>query len=161
MIAMPQPEPTPEPAGGLGAVVSAEAGIRDTRLMRKAIEQRWPIKPEYREAVVNRLVRIVADKGASNREAVAAAKGLIAAESQNQVDENGVQPLVNINLGSGASVQQVMTDVDYLEFLRVRRLEGRGDAGVICGAGQPGAVEDGKASPDPRPGANGNGNGHH
>ena len=30
-------------------------------------EQRWPIKPEYREAMVKRLVRIIADPGSSTK----------------------------------------------------------------------------------------------
>jgi hypothetical protein len=64
--------------------------IRDTRMAQKALEQRWPIKPEYREALVRRLVRIIADPNSSAREVTSASKALIAAESQNQADEHKV-----------------------------------------------------------------------
>lgn len=62
--------------------------IRDTRMIQKAFEQRWPIKPEYRSALLARMMRIVADPSSSPREATAAAKALIAAEKQNQDDEH-------------------------------------------------------------------------
>jgi hypothetical protein len=64
--------------------------IKDTRMMVKAVEQRWPMSPEYREAVIRRLIRIVADPKSSNREATAAARALMAAEQQNQSDEHKV-----------------------------------------------------------------------
>lgn len=62
--------------------------IRDTRMMAKALEQRWPIKPEYREVMIKRLVRVLADPSSSAREVAAASKGLLAAEAQNQSDEH-------------------------------------------------------------------------
>jgi hypothetical protein len=61
--------------------------IRDIRMMQRALEQRWPIKPEYRDAIIRKLVQVVVDPSSSARESVAAAKGLIAAEAQNQKDE--------------------------------------------------------------------------
>ncbi len=62
--------------------------IRDTRMMAKALEQRWPIKPEYREAIVRKLVQIIANPSSSPREVTAATRALMAAESQNQEDEH-------------------------------------------------------------------------
>lgn len=62
--------------------------IRDTRMMQKALEQRWPIKPEYRAAIIARLVKIVADPNSSPREVTAASKALMAAEQQNMADEH-------------------------------------------------------------------------
>ncbi len=62
--------------------------IRDTRMMARALQQRWPIKPEYREAIVRRLVQVVANPNSSPREVTAAAKALMAAEVQNQKDEH-------------------------------------------------------------------------
>ena len=64
--------------------------IRDTRLLARALMQRWPIKDEYREAIIKRLVKIVADPSSSPREVTAAAKGLLSAEKQNQDDEHKV-----------------------------------------------------------------------
>lgn len=69
--------------------------IRDTRMMVRALVQRWPIKHEYREAIIKRLVRIVADPNSSPREVTAAAKGLLAAEAQNQADEHKI---VDVNI---------------------------------------------------------------
>ena len=65
-------------------------GIRDTRMMAKAMTQRWDIKPEYRDAIVKRLARIVIDPSSSPREVTAASKALMSAEAQNQADEHKV-----------------------------------------------------------------------
>ena len=65
-------------------------GIRDTRMMAKALEQRWPISENARKAIVGRLLRIVADPNSSAREVTAASKALMAAEGQNQSDEHKV-----------------------------------------------------------------------
>lgn len=62
-------------------------GLRDTRMIAKALEQRWPIKPEYRAALVRRLVQVIADPASSPREVTAASRALIAAEGQNLADE--------------------------------------------------------------------------
>ena len=64
--------------------------VRDTRMIQKAMEQRWPIRPEYRDALIKRLLRILADPQSSPREATSAAKALMAAERQNQEDEHKV-----------------------------------------------------------------------
>ena len=61
--------------------------IRDIRMIQKSLEQRWPIRPEYREALVKKLVRVIADPQSSAREVTAASRALIAAEAQNQSDE--------------------------------------------------------------------------
>jgi hypothetical protein len=52
--------------------------------------QRWPIKPEYRAAIINKLIQVVASPESSPREVTAAAKAILAAEAQNQVDEHKV-----------------------------------------------------------------------
>ena len=65
-------------------------GIRDTRMIAQAIERRYPISPEFRSILIKRLINIVASKDAKNREAIAAARALLAAEAQNQADEHKV-----------------------------------------------------------------------
>lgn len=55
-------------------------------MIAKALTQRWPINPEYREALVKRLVRVIADPSSSAREVTAASKALLAAEQQNIED---------------------------------------------------------------------------
>src|SRR6056297_1540160 len=64
--------------------------IRDTRMIAKALTQRWEIKPEYRDALIRRLIKIIADPSSSPREVTAASKALISAEAQNQADEHKV-----------------------------------------------------------------------
>jgi hypothetical protein len=65
-------------------------GIRNTRMMARALEQRWPITHEFREGIVRRLMKIVVDPTSSRREVTAASKALLAAEAQNQSDEHKV-----------------------------------------------------------------------
>jgi hypothetical protein len=61
--------------------------IRDARMIKKAMEQRWPIDAKKRKAVVERLTKILNDPQSTAREATAAAKALMSAEAQNQADE--------------------------------------------------------------------------
>ena len=60
-------------------------------MAQKALEQRWPIKPEYREALVRRLVRIIADPNSSAREVTSASKALIAADACNVADDKNLE----------------------------------------------------------------------
>lgn len=60
----------------------------EIKLLERAMRQRWDIKQEYKDAAVRRLMRIIANPSSSNREATAAIKALITAESQNQSDDN-------------------------------------------------------------------------
>ena len=64
--------------------------IRDTRMMQKAVEQRWPISPEYREIIIARAMQCVSHPHSSEREVNSASKLLLAAEAQNQADEHKV-----------------------------------------------------------------------
>ena len=59
-------------------------------MIARALTQRWPIKQEYRQAIVAKLMRVIADPSSSPREITAAAKALMAAEKQNQEDEHKV-----------------------------------------------------------------------
>jgi len=49
--------------------------------------ERWPISPQVRQAIINRLLKVMADPSSSKREIVSAAKALMAAEKQNQEDQ--------------------------------------------------------------------------
>lgn len=64
--------------------------IRDTRLLARAVMQRWPINPKMREGIIGALARVLTDPNASHREKTSAAKALMAAEKQNQEDEHKV-----------------------------------------------------------------------
>ena len=57
--------------------------VRDTRLLARALMERWPIKPEYRAAIIQKLMQVVANPNTKEREMTAAAKALLAADKQN------------------------------------------------------------------------------
>ena len=98
--------------GALGGEYERPRRLSHRKIEERAIAERWPMKPEYREAIVKRLTGIVVDKepevpvdathetraaiiGAKakmRRTAVGAARALIACESQNQADEHKQQP---------------------------------------------------------------------
>jgi hypothetical protein len=71
--------------------------VQETRMMSRALAQRWPVKSEYREAIIKKLMRVMADPNSSTREVIAAAKGLLAAEAQNQADEH---KLVDVSISA-------------------------------------------------------------
>lgn len=64
--------------------------VKDTRLMARAVSQRWPMSQEIRDAVITRLAMIVADPNSTTREVATAARALISAERQNQQDDYSV-----------------------------------------------------------------------
>ena len=73
----------------LGELDRAESSmpIRDTRLMERALRERWPIRPEYREKIILNLIAIVASRDASPRERTSAAKALLHADALNVEQE--------------------------------------------------------------------------
>ena len=75
---------TGETQGGLGGGALREEGVRDTRLIERAVREQWPIDAEYREAIVRRQVKVAIDPDVSSREATAAARCIVAMVGQNQ-----------------------------------------------------------------------------
>ncbi len=81
-----------------------------TRMEARAIEQRWPVKAEYREGIIKRLMRVIADPNSSAREVTAASKAIMSAEAQNIADEHkeldrmdaGRNRILDLLTGSGA-----------------------------------------------------------
>ena len=65
-------------------------GLQETRMISKALTQRWPIKPEYRAGLITQMMKVIADPNTSPREKTAAAKAILAAEKQNQDDEHKI-----------------------------------------------------------------------
>ena len=63
--------------------------IRDTRMMSRALVQRWELSPDERRKVIDRLLWVL-ETSDKPREITAAAKGLMAAELQNQTDEHKI-----------------------------------------------------------------------
>lgn len=67
--------------GGLGGNLR-EVGPRDTRMIARAIRERWPIPDERRAALIERQMR-TAEHSESDRDATRAFQSLLQAEAQN------------------------------------------------------------------------------
>jgi hypothetical protein len=70
-----------EPEGGLGGTTGR--GIRDTRLVERALRERWPVSKALRRPLIERLAAIAQDPKASPREATSAAKAILSASRLN------------------------------------------------------------------------------
>jgi hypothetical protein len=68
-------------SGGSGG--DTRRRIHDTRLVERALRERWPIPGALRRPLVERLGSIVQDPKATPREAVAAARAILAASRLN------------------------------------------------------------------------------
>jgi hypothetical protein len=69
--------------GGLGGNLAPGRGIRDTRLVERAIRERWPIRRSIRGPLIERLAEIVQDTESSPREVTSAAKAILSASKIN------------------------------------------------------------------------------
>ncbi len=102
--------------------------VRDTRLMARAITERWAISPEYRTLIVQRLMRIIADPESSNREITSAARALISADLVNSkemlLEEQKVQHadrMKNERLARVSQVAQQLGLTRVVEAIAVER----------------------------------------
>ena len=105
-------------AGGLGENLydGRKQGTRDTRLIMRALKNRWPITDKMKGPVIEKLVGIISNAGTAPREAISAAKALIAAEAQNQSDEHKL-------LDKTAPDQHEHTHVQLTDAQRAARIE--------------------------------------
>lgn len=92
-------------------------GTRDTRLIERALRERWPITPEYRKRIVNRalLIALGRDKdgkptSTSNREILSAIRTLIMADNLNIEAEKEVLPQQHNHLHVGIDLDKISTD---------------------------------------------------
>ena len=60
-----------------------EVGVRDTRLIERAIRQQWPIRQEIRAALIDRQISIATSETVSPGEATSAFRAVLAANQQN------------------------------------------------------------------------------
>ena len=65
-------------------------GIRDTRMMARALRERWPIDDRQRELMMRVLMQIAADSSNSPRERTSAIKALISAD-RNNIEQEKIQ----------------------------------------------------------------------
>lgn len=81
-------EKPPLDDGGSGApYILPGAGLKNDRLERRAIRQRFPIKENYREPLVNRQISIAIDPNSSPKEATAAFRAVLVADLANMEQE--------------------------------------------------------------------------
>jgi hypothetical protein len=66
-------------------------------MLQRAIEERWPIPQDMKKAMILMQMKDAIDKTASARERRAAAKVVLAAERQNQLDELASQPTTHVH----------------------------------------------------------------
>ena len=57
------------------------------RMEARAVEQRWPVRPDYRDALIKRNMKIILNPNSTERAVSAASKIILAAEAQNIADE--------------------------------------------------------------------------
>lgn len=139
----PAPEEQPKPDGVLGDG-ALQPGKGNMALVRRAIREDWPIPPELRAKLVAQMGKVL-EKSEDERNQVAAAKVLVAADAINakregadaaaEKGDSGTQVNVQVNIADMR--QQMLADPEYIELQRRKAL---GQAGVS---------------------KNGNGNGHH
>lgn len=69
--------------------ISEKSNLRDTRLIERAMRQRWPIPEKFREALIARQVKIATGmiENASPREQTSAFNALLAADAMNREEE--------------------------------------------------------------------------
>lgn len=78
----PMPEERTESIPGF-----VDGKVSDSRMLARAIIERWPIDQKYREAIIARLTRIAIDPNSTKREVMVASKALIAADALNVKQE--------------------------------------------------------------------------
>lgn len=69
--------------------------MRDTRMMARALVQRWDNDKDRRKQIMELLFQIGSDVSNSPRERTTALKAIISAEAQNQADEHKVLDIGN------------------------------------------------------------------
>ena len=102
--------------------------LSETRMIARALVQRWPIKQEYREAIVKQLLKVVVDPNSTPREKTSAAKALLAAEGQNQSDEHKV---IDVRITTrhdqlDAIASDLGIDIDTIEAAQRKAIGGTG-----------------------------------
>lgn len=112
--------------GGLGGNIR-KAGTRDTRLLERAVRERWKIPDDKREAIVNRQVEIAVNSP-KDREATSAAKCLATMEAQNiAVAMKALDKVVPDQHQHNHAIQQIQARLD--EFRAIDDPDDRPDLG--------------------------------
>ena len=128
-------------------------GIRDTRMMAKALIQRYPMDDKLRAGIIGALVGVLVDKNASPRAKISAARALIAADRNNieqeklaQIDEHHLEKMQGEQLDRIANAAQRLGLARVVDAIAQDR-SGSHSAGNVEAGGTRGDMEGRK---DPR-----------
>lgn len=108
MNTTPADTPSEGGSGGNGAIHTA----RDSRLVEKAIRQRWPIDEAKRATIAEALVKIASNRGSSVRNRTVAARVLVAMDAQNLEQEK-------MDRGQPPPAPALHVHMTYEELLRL------------------------------------------
>lgn len=133
---MPSDQQSGAALGDYGGGVSARrVSLEHTRMIERAIREKWPIRDEDRLPLIMRQVRISLDEKNSPRESTSAFKSVLLAERQNMEAEALALEIAGVKRGEAGHVTNQQINI-YVPS------NGRGPAGI------------------PKISINGNGNGH-
>lgn len=112
--------------GGPASIVYSSGQTSDTRLIERAIRERWPIPEKYRAPLIDRQIRISIDPASSPRESTSAFKAVLAAEAQNQADSHKQTPDVHLHAHEhSVNVEQKRSELlSILSALKARAEDG-------------------------------------
>jgi hypothetical protein len=97
--------PNPEPEGGLGGVVDPANGIRDVRLLERAVRKGWNIPEQLFDVLPGEMAIIALDRGNSHRERISATKAIVSMHGQNQKDQHHEEGERHLHLHAHAAVE--------------------------------------------------------
>lgn len=152
-------------SGKLSPAFGDTAGIRDVRLIERAVRRGWKLPEGLMERLPEAMQKIaLAKRGMSPRNKIAATKALIAMHGQNQADDPAPQKMEHTGLIQIEAIrQQLAEDNERLRLIGggADIAVGNGQSGAICADGEPGQLAVGAAPQNaqrPAPGgSNGNG----
>ena len=109
-------------------------GIRDTRMMARALRERWPIDDRQRELMMRVLMQIAADGGNSARERTQAIKAIISADAVNlkaqEIQQQNEHHHDRIDLASLHRIAEVARSIG-LDDIATKAIEAGSDRDTI------------------------------
>src|ERR1700722_5508879 len=82
--------------------------VEDTRLIERAVRERWPIPERFRAPVANRQISIAMNPALSAREHTAAARCLVSMDKPNMIKEGLITEAPQINV---TNIQNALINV--------------------------------------------------